>query len=76
MFSLKYRVEYNTNPNYPLSREFSTTTLVVPSEVYANEYLDLVSLRGTILEVSLTELENYTPSNRQVYATTRSWEGE
>jgi hypothetical protein len=74
MFSLKYRVEYNTNPNYPLSREFSTTTLVVPSEVYANEYLDLVSLRGTILEVSLTELENYTPSNRQVYATTRSWE--
>ena len=74
MFSLKYRVEYNTNPNYPLSREFSTTTLVVPSEVYANEYLDLVALRGTILEVSLTELENYTPSNRQVYATTRSWE--
>ncbi len=74
MFSLKYRVEYNTNPNYPLSREFSTTTLVVPSEVYANEYLDLVSLRGTILEVSLTELENYTPSTRKVYATTRSWE--
>ena len=74
MFSLKYRVEYNTNPNYPLSREFSTTTLVVPSEVYANEYLDLVALRGTILEVSLTELENYTPSNRQVYATNRSWE--
>jgi hypothetical protein len=74
MFSLKYRVEYNTNPNYPLSREFSTTTLVVPSEVYANEYLDLVSLKGTILEVSLTELENYTPSNRQVFATTRSWE--
>ena len=74
MFSLKYRVEYNTNPNYPLSREFSTTTLVVPSEVYANEYLDLVALRGTILEVTLTELPNYKPSTRKVYATTRSWE--
>ena len=74
MFSLKYRVEYNSNPNYPLSREFSTTTLVVPSEVYANEYLDIVALQGTILEVTLTELPNYTPSNRKVYATTRSWE--
>ena len=74
MFSLKYRVEYNSNPNYPLSREFSTTTLVVPSEVYANEYLDLVALRGTILEVTLTELPNYKPSTRKVYATTRSWE--
>jgi hypothetical protein len=74
MFSLTYKVEYNSNPIYPLSREFSTTTLVVPSEVYANEYLDLVSLRGTILEVSLTELENYTPSTRKVYATNRSWE--
>ena len=74
MFSLKYKVEYNSNPNYPLSREFSTTTLVVPSEVYANEYLDIVALQGTILEVTLTELHNYTPSNRKVYATSRSWE--
>ena len=74
MFSLKYRVEYNSNPNYPLSREFSTTTLVVPSEIYANEYLDIVALQGTILEVTLTELPNYTPSNRKVYATSRSWE--
>jgi hypothetical protein len=74
MFSLKYKVEYNSNPNYPLSREFSTTTLVVPSEVYANEYLDIVALQGTILEVALTELPNYTPSNRKVYATSRSWE--
>jgi len=74
MFSLKYRVEYNSNPNYPLSREFSTTTLVVPSEVYANEYLDLVALQGTILEIALTELPNYKPSTRKVYATTRSWE--
>jgi hypothetical protein len=74
MFSLKYRVEYNSNPNYPLSREFSTTTLVVPSEVYANEYLDLVALQGTILEITLTELPNYKPSTRKVYATTRSYE--
>ena len=74
MFSLNYRVEYNTNPNYPLSREFSTTTLVVPTEEYANEMLDLISERGTILETNLRELENYTPSNRQVFATTRSWE--
>ena len=74
MFALTYKGEHNSNPNYPLSREFSTTTLVVPSEVYANEYLDLVSLKGTILEVSLTELENYTPSTRKVYATNRSWE--
>ncbi len=74
MFSLKYKVEYNSNPNYPLSREFSTTTLVVPSEIYANEYLDIVALQGTILEVTLTELPNYTPSNRKVYATSRSWE--
>jgi len=74
MFSLSYSVELNTNPLYPLSVERSHTTLVVPSEQYANEYLELVANRGTILEVSLTELENYTPSNRQVFATTRSWE--
>jgi len=74
MFSLKYQVEYNSNPNYPLSKEFGNVSITVPSEEYANEYLDLVSQRGTILEVSLTELENYTPSNRQVFATTRSWE--
>ena len=76
MFSLNYKVEYNSNPNYPLSREFSTTTLVVPSEEYANSYLDLVALQGTILEITLTELHNYKPSTRKVYATTRSWEGE
>jgi hypothetical protein len=74
MFSLSYSLEHNSNPLYPLSTERSHTTLVVPSEVYANEYLDLVSQRGTILEVTLTELPNYTPSNRQVYATNRSWE--
>ena len=74
MFSLSYSVELDTNPLYPLSVERSHTTLVVPSEQYANEYLDLVALRGTILEVTLKELPNYKPSNRVVYATTRSWE--
>ena len=74
MFSLKYSVELDTNPLYPLSVERSHTTLTVPSEQYANEYLDLVAQRGTILEVTLTELLNYKPSNRVAYATTRSWE--
>jgi hypothetical protein len=74
MFSLSYSVELDTNPLYPLSVERSHTTLTVPSEQYANEYLELVAKRGTILEVSLTELENYTPRKSVVYATTRSWE--
>ena len=65
----------NTNPLYPLSREFSTCLgVLMNTEQDANEYLDLLALRGTILEVELVELENYTPSNRKVYATTRSWE--
>ena len=65
----------NTNPLYPLGREFATCLgVLMNTEQDANEYLDLLALRGTILEVELVELENYTPSNRQVYATTRSWE--
>ena len=75
MFSLSYKVEMNTNPLYPLSREFSTCLgVLMNTEQDANEYLDLLALRGTILEVELVELENYKPSNRKVYATTRSWE--
>ena len=75
MFSLKYKVEMNTNPLYPLSREFSTCLgVLMNTEQDANEYLDLLALRGTILEVELVELENYTPSKRVVVATTRSWE--
>ena len=65
----------NTNPLYPLSREFSTCLgVLMNTEQDANEYLDLLALRGTIVEVELVELENYKPSNRKVYATTRSWE--
>jgi len=75
MFSLKYKVEMNTNPLYPLSREFSTCLgVLMNTEQDANEYLDLLALRGTILELELVELENYKPSTRKVYATTRSWE--
>jgi hypothetical protein len=75
MFSLKYKMEMNTNPLYPLSREFSTCLgVLMNTEQDDNKYLDLLSERGTILECSLRELENYTPSKRVVIATTRSWE--
>ena len=75
MFKLSYKIEYNTNPMYPLSKEFGTCLgYLVETEEQANEALDLLSLRGTILETNLVEIENYTPSKRVVYATTRSWE--
>jgi hypothetical protein len=73
-YKLSYRIEYNTNPAYPLSREFSTCLGVIfNSEIEANNYLDLLALRGTILETRLDEIE-YTPRKSVVYATTRSWE--
>lgn len=56
MFSLKYKVQYHTNPDYPLSVETATATLPVVSEQYANDFLELVALRGTILEVELLEV--------------------
>ena len=62
MFSLNYTVGG------------SSTTLLVTSEEYANEFLDIVSQTRVIDTVTLTELPNYKPSNRKVYATTRSWE--
>ena len=62
MFSLNYTVGG------------SSTTLLVTSEEYANEFLDLVSQTKVIDTVTLTELPNYKPSTRKVYATTRSWE--
>jgi hypothetical protein len=73
-FKLSYRVELNTNPRYPLMKEFSTCLgVILNSEIAANEYLDRVALTGTILETNLEEIE-YTPRNSVVYATTRSWE--
>ena len=75
MFSLKYKVELEVNPRYPLSREFSTCLgLLMETEQDANQYLDLLALRGTILEVELVELKDYKPSKYVPVATTRSWE--
>ena len=62
MFSLSYKVGG------------SSTTLLVPSEEYANSFLDLVAEKQIIDEVNLTYLPNYKPSKRVVIATTRSWE--
>jgi hypothetical protein len=73
-YKLSYRVELNTNPKYPLMKEFSTCLgIIFNSEIQANEYLDLVALTGTILETNLVEIE-YTPRNTIVYGTNRSWE--
>ena len=73
-FKLSYRMELDTNPRYPLGKEFSTCLgIIFNSEIEANNYLDLVALTGTILETNLEEIE-YTPRNSVVYATTRSWE--
>ena len=44
------------------------------TEEKAWSYLSLVEKDNYILETNLIELENYKPSNRVVYATTRSWE--
>jgi len=73
-YKLSYRVELNTNPKYPLMKEFSTCLgVIVNSEIEANEYLDRLALTGTILETNLEEIE-YTPRNTIVYGTNRSWE--
>ena len=74
-YKLQYEIEYNVNPNYPKSKEFGTCLgIIFNSEVEVNEYLDLLAQKGTILSTNVIELENYTPSKRVVYATTRSWE--
>ena len=64
MFSLTYKVNGGNN----------STTLLVKDEVYANEYLDLVSQTKVIDEVTLTPIYNYTPSLRKVVSTNRSFE--
>lgn len=70
---LQYSVEYNTDPNYPLSTQTGTCLGVLfNTEQEAWSYLDLVALRGTILEASISEVP--TPRKRLVYATTRSYE--
>jgi len=76
MFSLSYKIEHAIDERYPMSPPSIGTCLGVlcPTEEYANEMLDLLSQRGTILECSLKELVDYKPRNVVVYATTRSWE--
>ncbi len=76
MFSLSYTIEHAIDERYPMSPPSIGTCLGVlcPTEEYANNMLDLLAKRGTILETNLVELENYTPSKRVVIATTRSWE--
>jgi hypothetical protein len=74
-YKLQYEIEYNVNPEYPLSKNFGTCLGVIfDSEEKVNGYLDLLAKRGTILTTNVIALENYTPSKRVVYATTRSWE--
>ena len=74
-YKLQYEIEYNVNPNYPKSKEFGTCLgIIFNNEVEINNYLDLIAEKGTILSTNIIELENYTPSKRVVYATTRSWE--
>lgn len=74
-YKLQYKIEYNTDPAYPLSKNFGTCLGVIfDSEEKVNGYLDLLAERGTILETNVIELENYQPRERLVYATTRSYE--
>lgn len=70
---LAYRIEYNTDPMYPLSKSFGTCLGVLfNTEQEAWSFLDLEAQRGTILEASISNVP--TPRKRLVYATTRSYE--
>lgn len=75
-YKLSYRIEYNTNPDYPLSKNFGTCLgILFNSEESANAFLDLEATRGTILECNLEDItETYKPRKSYIYATTRSWE--
>ena len=74
-YKLQYEIEYNVNPNYPNSKEFGNCLgIIFKSEEEVNDYLDFLATKGTILTTNVIALENYTPSKRYVYATTRSWE--
>ena len=76
MFSLSYKIEHAIDERYPMSPPSIGTCLGVlcPTEEYANNMLDLLAQRGTILETNLVELKDYQPRERLVYATTRSYE--
>ena len=76
MFSLSYKIEHAIDERYPMSPPSIGTCsgVLCPTEEYANNMLDLLAQRGTILETNLVELVDYKPRNVVVYATTRSWE--
>ena len=70
MFSLSYKIQSKSE-----SDVFGNCLgILCPTEEYANNMLDLIAKDNYILETNLKELENYKPSNRKVFATTRSWE--
>lgn len=71
MFSLNYTSTFVDNMGCNVN---GNTTMLFNTEEEINSFLDLVSERETILTVSVTEKENYTPRKRVVVATTRSWE--
>lgn len=76
-YKLQYKIEHAIDKRYPMSPPSIGTCLgvIFDSEEKVNSYLDLLVKDGsTILETNIIELENYTPSKRVVYATTRSWE--
>jgi hypothetical protein len=70
MFSLQYKIQSKKENNV-----FGTCLGVLfDTEEKAWNYLSLVEKDNYILETNLIELENYKPSNRVVFATTRSYE--
>ena len=74
-YKLQYEIEYNVNPEYPLSKNFGTCLgIIFDSEEKVNGYLDLLAKDGVILSTNVIELENYQPRKRTIIATTRSWE--
>ena len=67
-YKLQYKAQHSAT-------EFSTVLgMIFNTQEAINAYLDLVAETATILEASVEALENYTPSNRKVFATTRSYE--
>lgn len=48
---LSYSVQLNSPLGFAVERQH--VTMNVPNEEYANEYLDLIAQKGTILEVRL-----------------------
>lgn len=55
-FKLSYRIEYNTNPRYPLMKEFGTCLgIYFDTEQEVNEHLDFMATKGSFEFVNLVE---------------------